>query len=226
MKNLLKSSILAGLVLLTLIASGCARARSETPTPTRNTQQVDTPVPASVDGTPTVLTVVATATQPPIIGTPTPLILNTPTPSTAATSQTGTGSGSNAETSASPPPPPPTPISPNPTTTTGSGSEIVHIVQPGENLFRIGIQYGVDAATLAAYNGISDPTLIYVGQKIRIPVSGSGYTGSSGQIYVVQPGDTLYTIATSFNITVQALMNANGITNPDMIYIGQQLTVP
>lgn len=224
MKNLLKSSILAGLVLLTLIASGCARARSETPTPTRNTQQVDTPVPASVDGTPTVLTVVATATQPPIIGTPTPLILNTPTPSTAATSQTGTGSGSNAETSASPPPP--TPISPNPTTTTGSGSEIVHIVQPGENLFRIGIQYGVDAATLAAYNGISDPTLIYVGQKIRIPVSGSGYTGSSGQIYVVQPGDTLYTIATSFNITVQALMNANGITNPDMIYIGQQLTVP
>ncbi len=220
MKKLLNSGIIVAIVLLALIATGCARERPEAPVPTP-TPLPATPVPASVDGTPTILTVVATATSQPIIGTPTPIQLApTATPLTAmSTSEAGSG-GSSA-----PAAPTTAPTSAPPASTGGSGSEIVHIVQPGENLFRIGLQYGVDAETLAAYNGISDPTVIYVGQKIRIPVSGSGATGG-GQIYIVQPGDTLYTIAVSFNITVQALMSANGITNPDMIYVGQKLIVP
>ncbi len=216
MKKLFNSSIFVIIAVLALATTGCARERAETPTPTP--VPPTTVIPTSFDGTPTVLTVVATATQPPILGTPTPLQLSpTPTTGTAAT-----GNAGSTEVPATPAPAPT--VAPPPAT--GSGSEIVHIVQPGENLFRIGLQYGVDAETLAAYNGISDPTLIYVGQKIRIPVSGGGYTGSSGQIYIVQPGDTLYTIAVSFNVTVQALMNANGITNPDTIYIGQKLIVP
>ena len=47
--------------------------------------------------------------------------------------------------------------------------ERIHVVQPGENLFRIGLQYGIPYQTLAAYNGIPNPHLIYVGQPIRIP---------------------------------------------------------
>ncbi len=47
--------------------------------------------------------------------------------------------------------------------------EQVYIVQPGDNLFRIGLNYGFTAAELAAYNGIPDMTRIYVGQEIRIP---------------------------------------------------------
>ncbi len=56
-----------------------------------------------------------------------------------------------------------------PTDGGSSGQEIVHTVQAGENLFRIGLAYGYTAAELAAYNGIPDPTRIYVGQQIRIP---------------------------------------------------------
>jgi len=60
------------------------------------------------------------------------------------------------------------------TVTTGGATppatgEQVHVVQPGENLFRIALGYGMTANELAAYNGISDPTLIFVGQVIRIP---------------------------------------------------------
>lgn len=45
----------------------------------------------------------------------------------------------------------------------------VHIVQAGENLFRIGLRYGVSYTRLASYNGIADATVIYVGQCIAIP---------------------------------------------------------
>lgn len=45
-----------------------------------------------------------------------------------------------------------------------------HIVQDGENLFRIGLAYGLTADEIAAANGIADPSLIYIGQDLIIPV--------------------------------------------------------
>jgi hypothetical protein len=50
-----------------------------------------------------------------------------------------------------------------------SSGETIHVVQPGDNLFRIGLRYGFTAQELAAYNNIPNVNLIYVGQEIRIP---------------------------------------------------------
>jgi LysM repeat protein len=47
--------------------------------------------------------------------------------------------------------------------------ERVHVVQPGENLFRISLRYGKSVDEVAAYNGIANPHYIYPGQVIRIP---------------------------------------------------------
>ncbi len=44
-----------------------------------------------------------------------------------------------------------------------------HVVQAGENLFRIALRYNMSYVTLAQYNGIANPANIYVGQVIRIP---------------------------------------------------------
>ncbi|MBM4401993.1 MAG: LysM peptidoglycan-binding domain-containing protein [Candidatus Cloacimonetes bacterium] len=44
--------------------------------------------------------------------------------------------------------------------------------------------------------------------------------------YTVQAGDSLYWIARSFGATVAAIAEANGITNPDMIFVGQKLIIP
>jgi murein DD-endopeptidase MepM/ murein hydrolase activator NlpD len=52
-----------------------------------------------------------------------------------------------------------------------------HTVARGENLYRIGLRYGVDAATLAKVNGIDDVTTLSVGQRIWIP-DGSSTGGS------------------------------------------------
>lgn len=45
----------------------------------------------------------------------------------------------------------------------------VHVVQPGENLFRIGLQYGCTVNQMAAANGIVNPTRIFVGQELTVP---------------------------------------------------------
>lgn len=49
--------------------------------------------------------------------------------------------------------------------------ERIHVVQAGENLFRIGLQYGFSVDELAAYNNIANPNSLDVGQQIKIPPS-------------------------------------------------------
>lgn len=50
-----------------------------------------------------------------------------------------------------------------------ASGERQHVVKTGENLFRIGLQYGFTVDELASYNGIANPNDIKVGQVIRIP---------------------------------------------------------
>jgi peptidoglycan-N-acetylglucosamine deacetylase len=62
-------------------------------------------------------------------------------------------------------------IVPGATATTAAGGEQVHIVQAGETLYRIALQYGLTYQELAAYNNIANPDDIEVGQTLRIPPS-------------------------------------------------------
>jgi LysM repeat protein len=123
--------------------------------------------------------------------------------------------------------------------------DIIHTVQPGENLFRIGLKYGVHWRDVMAANGLTS-TYIYVGQQIRIPTAGGTTPGEaapapatdptpvpaapanppSGGTYTVVRGDTLASIARKFGVTSQALAAANNLWNPDRIYAGQVLVMP
>jgi len=51
----------------------------------------------------------------------------------------------------------------------GHGGTRVHVVRPGENLFRIALHYGIPLARLAELNHIADANLIYAGQILYIP---------------------------------------------------------
>ncbi|MBP7332579.1 MAG: LysM peptidoglycan-binding domain-containing protein, partial [Firmicutes bacterium] len=44
--------------------------------------------------------------------------------------------------------------------------------------------------------------------------------------YTVQTGDTLFAIAQRYGVTVEAIVQANSITNPNVIFVGQVLTIP
>jgi len=53
--------------------------------------------------------------------------------------------------------------------TPGTPAERVHLVQAGENLFRIALRYGTSVSAIATANNISNPRLIYIGQRLTIP---------------------------------------------------------
>jgi len=58
-----------------------------------------------------------------------------------------------------------------PTPVVDRTEEIIHIVQAGENLYRIGLRYGISYQELGAYNGTPAPYYISTGQEIKIPAT-------------------------------------------------------
>jgi LysM repeat protein len=104
----------------------------------------------------------------------------------------------------------------------------MHTVQAGETLFSIAQRYGLTTRDLMAANGITDPDHIIVGQNLSIPGGGSGggAPSSGTEYHVVQRGETMLTIAVSYGISVQDLASANGISDPDLISVGQSLIIP
>ena len=71
---------------------------------------------------------------------------------------------------------------------------------------------------LAALNGLTNPNLIYPGQILK--VNGSVVSN----IYTVQYGDNLSSIAAKLGTTYQTLAALNGLANPNLIYSGQTLS--
>ncbi|HSJ34230.1 MAG TPA: LysM peptidoglycan-binding domain-containing M23 family metallopeptidase [Acidimicrobiia bacterium] len=105
----------------------------------------------------------------------------------------------------------------------------VHVVAAGETLAEIAARYGSNAAAVAATNELSNPNLIRIGQKLKIPgASGStsaGGGGDSATFHVVRAGETLAGIASRYGVSVEKLAEANGITDPSRIYIGTRLSL-
>jgi len=114
----------------------------------------------------------------------------------------------------------PTPVPPTPS----SAGPVYHTVQAGENLYRISLRYGTTVNAIVAANDLLNANSVYVGQVLLIPVGGQAQPGPT--TYVVQPGDTLYSIARRFGTTVDALAAHNGIAPPYAIMVGQTLRIP
>jgi LysM repeat protein len=113
-------------------------------------------------------------------------------------------------------------------------ASVVHTVQRGETLFSIARRYGVSVDAVSGANGIGDPSRIYAGQRLVIPIpatenpadSSASLPAAAGATHTVQPGENLYRIALRHGTTVQALAQINGLYNPRQIYVGQVLRIP
>ena len=92
---------------------------------------------------------------------------------------------------------------------------------------KIGKQYGVDANTLQSFNNIRNARALQIGQKIKIPISGTGSQYSSEVItHVIQRGETLDRIAKRYHVSTTMLKTYNNITNVRALQIGQALKIP
>ncbi|NDJ62937.1 MAG: LysM peptidoglycan-binding domain-containing protein [Chloroflexi bacterium] len=110
-----------------------------------------------------------------------------------------------------------------------------HVVQPGETLFRIALNYDVNIDTLASANNIVNTWQINAGQALIIPgepaesievASADVFAAATQPIYhTIGRGETLAQIARLYGLTTTELAQMNAILNPNLIYVGQELVV-
>ena len=112
----------------------------------------------------------------------------------------------------------------------GQDGYVVHVVQRGETLYSIARKYGTTYQAIVRANTIQNPSVIYVGQRINVPTSGSSSGGTSACRYrhTVQRGEWLWQIARKYGVSPYTIMSANGLSLPSAstIYAGMVLCIP
>lgn len=125
----------------------------------------------------------------------------------------------------------------------------VYEVQRGDSLSKIASSHGVTTAEIVDLNKLKDANTIRIGQKLLLPAHARVSTArtqpraaapapttertasatrpaSDAGSYVVQAGDNLSKIASRHGVTVAQLSEANNITDPNRIRVGQKLVIP
>lgn len=119
----------------------------------------------------------------------------------------------------------PAPSGPTPSPSAGT----TYVVQAGDTIFSIARAYGVSPQAIVQANALTDPDRIALGQELSIPAAEATPTQTAlpeGRTYTVQTGDTLQSIADRFATTVAAIMQANDLSDPNYIRVGQVLSIP
>ncbi|QZQ57312.1 LysM peptidoglycan-binding domain-containing protein [Curtobacterium sp. TC1] len=123
--------------------------------------------------------------------------------------------------------------------TSGSGSSTSsYHVKSGDTVSGIASRVGVSTTALLSANKLSQRSVIYPGQTLRVPhgssgggsvstaAASSGSSGSSKSSVKISSGDTIGSIAASHHVSVAALLSANGLTYTSTIYAGKTLVIP
>lgn len=120
------------------------------------------------------------------------------------------------------------------TSTSSTTSATTYTVKSGDTLSSIASSHNTTTAALTSLNSLANPNLIYVGQVLKLAntttastssTSSAASTSSSATTYTVKSGDTLSSIASSYNTTTSTLTSLNNLSNPNLIYVGQVLKV-
>lgn len=119
------------------------------------------------------------------------------------------------------------------------GPSSTYEVKSGDTLSQIAAKNGVSTVALARENGISDKTMVKVGQTLKLPPPGTGKSQAAAAatapnpavvappiLYKVKSGDTLSGIAKKHGVTVAAITAENGMSRNATIRPGQQLKIP
>jgi peptidoglycan endopeptidase LytF len=102
---------------------------------------------------------------------------------------------------------------------------VLYTIRPGDTLYLIAQEVLIPVDVLLAANPRVDPNNLQVGSQIclprfEVPACPGGF------IWVVERGDTFFSIAQQTNTTVDAIMRANPQIDPNNIPLGTRLCIP
>jgi len=125
------------------------------------------------------------------------------------------------------------PSAPSPTATAPAGPTLTppliieHTVQPGETLLGLAMRYSVPMAAIQLQNQLGEETAVWAGQALAIPPA-IGWEGASPYwlAHLVKQGETLSGIAAFYGLDVTTLNSVNGLSDADLLAVGQSLIVP
>ncbi|OMF31685.1 hypothetical protein BK133_15755 [Paenibacillus sp. FSL H8-0548] len=107
----------------------------------------------------------------------------------------------------------------------------IHIVKKGESLYSIGQKYNVSLEEILKLNpGITNPDVIDVGLKLKIPSDHTGGSGGGMDImhqHVVKQGDTLWKLSKAWGVPLADMIKANPqLKNPNVLLTGEVVNIP
>ena len=117
-----------------------------------------------------------------------------------------------------------------PVVQTQTSQDLIYTVQPGDTLLLVALKYNLNPAEIALVNQLPNPNLIFPGQQLVLPGIPAPTVAPNPQIgdkiHVIQPGETINSIAKLYNLPAGTLITLNNIHNPDLIEAGQTLQIP
>ena len=115
---------------------------------------------------------------------------------------------------------------------------VAHVVQPGESLWSIAVANNLTTRTVAVFNGLSEDAMVIAGETVQVPTveegaaamasagAGSSSVAASGAEHLVQPGESLSSIAVANGLTVQEVASFNGLSEDALLIAGETIGVP
>lgn len=160
-------------------------------------------------------------------------------PATADTNAQNMAAASNTAPPPAPLPPTPAPAPVPPAEPPAAAATTEYTVVKGDYPAAIAKKNGISVAALMSANPGLDPKKLKVGQKLQLPVAGTGSSvanpgsapaptgepAAAPQTYTVKSGDSLTKIASAHHVSVKALRAANKLKT-DKIAVGQKLKIP
>lgn len=97
-------------------------------------------------------------------------------------------------------------------------------VTKGDSLWSISQKYNVSLDLILSYNNIKEKDILSLGQIIKIPQD--NFQNTDYIIHIVKKGETLWSIAQKYNLTVNSIAVTNSMVNLELISIGQKIKIP